>query len=468
MSEPKAKPTLVDFDERLSAEQAAKDIAPELSEDYVALEFVERNIDAVRFDHTKKRWHVWSGNRWKRDATAVAFAWTRSLVRGLASNQKSAGDRRRLGSLKFADGVERFARTDQRIAVTHDHWDRNIEVLGTPGGIVDLRTGELFAPAPELFITRSTAVDPDDIADCLRWLQFINQVTAGDAALRRFLQQWAGYCLTGETREQKLAFILGPGGTGKSTFAATLRGIMGDYAISAAMETFADAKFEQHPEQIARLDGMRMVVASETEAGHKWRANRVKLLTGGDAVTARHLFENSFDFRPKFKLTFLGNHAPAITNLETAIQRRFLVVPFNHKPVEPDLRLDDILAREWPGILRWMIKGAVDWYEHGLMVPKAISEATTQYFDEQDVFRQWLEEACEVDPKNEHLMEKSVDLFGSWSLFAKAHGEVAGTQATFNENLRFRGFEVKAIKALGTKGCRRIRLKIQPHWSDES
>ena len=457
---------IVDLDEhRSNAEQAAKELVPVLSEDHIALEYVSRHLDKVRFDCTTRTWHIWSENRWRRDDTNAAFAWTRSLVRAIASDQ-SAPDRRRLGSRKFADGVEGFARSDQRVAVTHDHWDRNVEVLGTPSGIVDLRTGEMFEPDPEQFITRTTAVDPDIAMDCMRWHQFINQVTGGDSTFKRFLQQWAGLCLTGETREQKLVFIHGPGGTGKSTFAGTVQRIMNDYANSSSMEMFADAKFEQHPEQLARLDGVRMVVASETEAGHKWRANRVKLLTGGDNITARHMYQNSFDFRPQFKLTFLGNHAPAIANLDTAIQRRFLVVPFTHKPETPDLRLDDILAQEWPGILRWMINGAVDWYTHGLIVPKAVSDATTRYFDEQDIFGQWLDEDCEVDPKNEYLIEKSADLFASWSLFAKSHSEMPGTQATFNENLRFRGFEPKQIKSLGTKGCRGIRLKVSKNWQD--
>jgi putative DNA primase/helicase len=457
---------VVDLNEHRSAEQAAKELVPVLSEDHIALEFVSRHSDSVRFDWTTRKWHTWSGNRWRRDDTAVAFGWTRALVRSLASDQKSGSDRRRLGSKKFSDGVEGLARSDQRIAVTHNHWDQNVEVLGTPTGIVDLPTGQLFDPDPEQFITRSTAVDPDIATDCLRWLQFLNQITGGDQTLKRFLQQWSGYCLTAETREQKLVFIHGPGGTGKSTFAATLQRIMGDYAISSAMETFADSKFEQHPEQLARLDGVRLVVASETEAGHKWRENRVKLLTGGDLITARYMRENSFDFRPRFKLTFLGNHAPSISNLDTAIQRRFLVLPFAHKPAEPDLHLDETLAQEAPGILRWMLQGAVDWYTHGLIVPKAVSEATTRYFDEQDIFGQWLEESCEVNPKNEYLVEKSADLFASWALFAKSHGEMPGTQATFNENLRFRGFEPKQIKALGTKGCRGIRLKVSQHWQD--
>jgi putative DNA primase/helicase len=466
MTEP-APDNVFDLNDHRSPEQAAKDLVPVLSEDHIALEFVSRHLETVRFNWTTRKWHVWSENRWRKDDTTAAFAWTRALVRALASGEKSISDRRRLGSRKFAEGVEGFARADQRIAVTHDHWDRNIEVLGTPSGIVDLRSGELFDPDPNEFITRATACDPDVAADCLRWHQFLNQTTGGDPTLKRFLQQWAGLCLTGETREQKLVFIYGPGGTGKSTFAATLQRIMGDYAISASMETFADSKFSQHPEELARLDGVRMVVASETEAGHKWRENRVKLLTGGDAITARFMHQNSFDYRPRFKLTFLGNHAPAISSLDHAIQRRFLVVPFLHKPDEPDQRLDETLAQEMGGILRWMLQGAVDWYTHGLIVPKAVNEATSQYFDEQNIFGQWLEESCVVDLKNEHLVEKTTDLFASWSLFGKSLGEMPGTQATFNDKLRSTGFDPKQIKELRTSGCRFIRLKVAQHWQDD-
>jgi len=465
----KAAENVVDFDEHRSAEQAAKEIAPVLSEDYVALEFVNRNLNLVRFDHTHRKWYVWAGNRWRKDDTAVASSWNRSLARSFGSTDRSPADRRRLGSRKFADGVEGFARTDQRMAVTHEHWNQNVEVLGTPGGIVDLRTGELFDPDPNEFITRSTSIDPDISIDCLRWLQFLDQITGHDSTLKQFLQQWAGYCLTGQTREQKLVFIHGPGGTGKSTFATTLLKILTeDYATSAAMETFTDGRFDQHPEQLARLNGVRTVVASETEVGHQWRENRIKHMTGGDPIAARYMRENTFTYQPQFKLTFLGNCAPAISNLDFAIQRRFLIIPFNHKPAEPDLRLDEILKEESAGILRWMINGAVDWYRRGLIVPKAISEATTEYFDSQDVMGQWLNEDCDVDPRNDLLMEKSKLLFASWSAFAKAQGVPPGNQRQINANLRNRSIETKQIKALGTKGCRGIRLKYQTqNWQGD-
>jgi putative DNA primase/helicase len=456
---------VVDFDEKRRVEEAAEEAV--LSEDHVALAFVRRHSGTVRFDCTVKRWFIWQGNRWKRDDTDIAFDWTRKLVRALAGDQ-SAADRRRLGSRKFADGVERFARTDQEVAVTHEYWDNDVDVLGTPSGIIDLRTGQLFDPNPDQGITRSVAVDPDTTTRCPRWNQFLNQVTGNDDALKRMLQQWFGYCLTGETREQKLVFLHGPGGTGKSTLANTMLRIMATYSTVAAMETFTDSTFDRHPEELARLDGLRLVVASETEAGHKWRENRVKLLTGGDPITARYMRQDSFTYWPRFKLTFLGNHAPAVTNLDAAIQRRVIVVPFDHKPAAPDLHLENVLAQEWPGILRWMIDGAVDWYGHGLILPKAVSAATTRYFDEQNIFGEWLAECCEVDRTNTYLTERTADLFASWSAFAKSRGETPGTQATFNQTLRSQGFDPQQIKALGTKGCRGIRLKYATqHWRDK-
>jgi hypothetical protein len=59
----------------------------------------------------------------------------------------------------------------------------------------------------------------------------------GDVEPARFLQQWAGYCLTGITREHALVFVYGPGDNGKSVFIDVLTRIVADYGVTAAMET---------------------------------------------------------------------------------------------------------------------------------------------------------------------------------------------------------------------------------------
>lgn len=451
-------------DPTLKAAAAALD-GVVLSEDRVATEFILRHGPSVRFDHDVKSWFVFDGHRWQKDKTHRAFAWARSLARELSADE-SAGTRRTAGRAGFARGVEEHASRDQSVAVVADDWDQDVFALGTPGGTINLRTGEIRTASPKDLITKSTSVAPSATADCPRWIRFLDEATGGDEELMRFLQQWAGYNLTGSTQEQSLAFFYGPGGNGKSVFANVLGGVMGDYAKVAGLETFTSSPHERHPEELAALAGARMVSASETEAGKRWAEARVKSLTGGESIRARFMRQDSFEFRPQFKLTVLGNYAPAITNLDDAIRRRFLIVPFTRKPANPDPTLEEQLKREWPAILRWMIDGCLDWQAEGLCKPACVKQATQDYFDDQDVFGQWLDERCDVDRDNTNKFEGKVVLFNAWTDYAKGAGEPAGTGKTFKEAMRRRGFaEPAQIKAIRTKGYRGICLRHPDDYS---
>jgi putative DNA primase/helicase len=226
---------LIDF--VTQAREKRESIDDPVTEDAAALAFTERYRDLLRFDHDIGKWFVWSGTHWRCERTGLAFSWARELARELAQAEPN---KVRLISSKtsFAGGVERFARTDRAFAVTSEIWDQNIYSFGTPAGVVDLRTGSLRESVPEDFITKLTAVAPAEKADCPRWLQFIREATNDDHALIAFLQQFAGYMLTGDTKEHSLLFIHGGGGNGKSVFQNTIGGILGDYAKVAAMETF--------------------------------------------------------------------------------------------------------------------------------------------------------------------------------------------------------------------------------------
>ena len=113
-------------------------------------------------------------------------------------------------------------------------------MLGTPGGTVDLRTGELRDSRREDAITKLTAVAPLD-DECPLWLKFLDDATGGDHEFIRFLQQWCGYCLTGVTREHALVFVYGPGGNGKSVFLNIVRRIFDHYVKTAPIDTFTSS-----------------------------------------------------------------------------------------------------------------------------------------------------------------------------------------------------------------------------------
>ena len=331
-------------------------------------------------------------------------------------------------------------------------------MLGTPDGTVDLRTGELREPEPANGITRITAVSPAETVDCPRWLQFLDQ-TFGDAELIRFIQQWCGYCLTGDIREHALVFGFGNGGNGKGVWLNTVAGIMADYATTAAMETFTASKFDRHPTELAMLRGARMVTASETEEGRSWAESRIKQLTGGDPITARFMQKDFFTFRPNFKLTIIGNHKPLLRNVDEAARRRFNLIPFTRTPANVDKQLGEKLKREWPGILRWMIDGCLDWQASGLVRPESVIRATESYFEDQDLMGQWLAEACDAEPGNTFKWEVTATLFQSWTEFANDAGEKPGSRKTFGTELTRRGFENFRYGHAKTRSFKGLMLK---------
>jgi putative DNA primase/helicase len=415
----------------------AKKLEPTITQDGIARVFASRHADELRFDHSADAWFKWTGTHWQKDDTDQAFEFARRLSREVSegSDGKALQSMRRTG---FAAGVERFARSDPALAVTAEVWDAVPFLLGTPGGTVELPTGMLRPAEPIEMITKITAVAPADKAVCPIWLRFLEEATGGDPDLIRLLQQWFGYCLTGSTAEHALAFVHGDGGNGKSVFLNTVTGIMGDYAVTAAMDSLTASIGDRHSADLAMLRGARLVAASETEQGRNWAENRIKALTGGDPITARFMRGNFFTYKPAFKLTIVGNHAPALSTVDAAMRRRINIVPFVHQPEKPDHTLERRLRKEWPGILRWAILGCLDWRQNGLIRPACVTSATESYFEDQDLMGQWLTQCCEVEVGNARLWANTTDLYLSWSKFITAAGKKAETQPAFVAALKRR------------------------------
>jgi putative DNA primase/helicase len=355
----------------------------EITEDSAALDFERANGGKYLFNATRGQWLWWSGCIWQPDETSRVLDDIRSHCRGYGDPE--------LQKLSKTRAVEGYCRTARVFARTHKDFDADPMLIGTPGGTVDLRTATLRASRPEDGISKSTSVAPAG-GDPVRWPNFLLEATGDDLDFVRFLQQVAGYSLTGDIREHCLFFIYGDGGTGKSTYVNSLARIFGAYARIAPMDTFVASSFDRHPTELAMLAGSRLVTANETETGRKWAAARIKSLSGGDPISARFMREDFFTFAPTFKLLFVWNHAPNLQVVDEAMRRRFHVVPFDVKPKKKDPQLSDKLAMEDAQILHWAIQGCLDWQQNGLIVPKRVQEATGHYFSEQDLFTQWFAE----------------------------------------------------------------------------
>jgi putative DNA primase/helicase len=277
--------------------------------------------------------------------------------------------------------------------------------------------------------------------------------------MQKYLQRMAGYALTGSTREQSLHFVFGPGGSGKGTFMQAVSSILKDYHVTTAIETLTDAKFDRHPAEVAALQGARLVTCSETERGRQWAESRIKQWTGGDPISARFMNQNFFSFLPTFKLLISGNYKPTMRP-DGAMRRRFQLIPFKTEipKFERDRHLGDKLVREWPGILGWMIEGAVMWQTAGLNPPAAVLDATEEYMNEEaeDILSAWLHECCELDPRTE---TKSSDLYRSYKFYAEQAGEKVMTSTVLSKELKALNVGITNDRTRAARLTKGVRLR---------
>jgi putative DNA primase/helicase len=433
-----------------------------LTEHSVADQFSLRYANDPRYCHDTGAWFQWCESRWQQNRTKLAFNWARKLAAELSASQANKVQVI-TGKAAFAGSVERFAEADETFACTAAKWNVDPYMLGTPLGTVNLRTGELRQARRGDYITKVTAAGPEVSATCPRWCQFLEETTGNDEQLIAFLKQWCGYMLTGDTSEHALLFLFGTGGNGKSVFLNTIIGIMGDYCRIAPMDTFTLAAGDRHPTDIAMMHGARVVCATETEEGRAWAESRIKQLTGGDKVAARFMRRDFFEYVPQFKLVFAGNHKPVLRNVDEGTRRRFNIVPFTMKPAAPDRELERKLRAEWPGILRWMIEGRLEWQRSGLVRPPAVTEATEDYFDAQDMFGRWVSERCVLSPEN---MSKPGVLSANCRQWAEASGELPLTPSQFRSAMeRFDG--VRYVKIRGVHWVKGLSLNLNPPTEGE-
>lgn len=439
-------------------------LPPRFSEEALALRFSRKYEGDLRYVAGWGRWMRWDGARWREDDTLAVFDRCRAICRSASIEFGDAQERAamKIAAAQTVTAIERLARCDRRHAATVEQWDVDPWLLNTSGGTVDLRTGEMHEHRPDEYITKTTKVGPG--ADCPLWLRFLDRITGGNSELRLFLQRVTGYSLTGSTREHALFFLYGTGANGKSVFLSTISALLGNYAKTAPTSSFTASATEQHPTDMARLRGARLVTAIETEDGARWAESKIKSLTGGDKIAARFMRGDFFEFTPAFKLIIAGNHKPSLRSVDEAIRRRLHLVPFTTTipEGERDKNLSEKLQAELPGILSWAIQGCEDWQKSGLNPPAIVRDATTHYLAAEDSFGRWLEEDCSQDPAG---WTPGAVLFSDYKAWCDRMGERPMSQKRLTQALESRGFEQSRTRT--ARGFARITLRAAvTHVSD--
>jgi len=403
----------------------------------------------LRFCHPWGRWLIWTGRRWAEDETGEIMRRARDVPRALHAEAAECADskaREALAAWALACESEArlramvsLARSEPGIPVLPGELDADPWVLNVTNGTVDLRSGELRPHRREDLITKMAGAGYDPGAVCPTWEAFLTRIMDGNEGLIGFLRRAVGYTLTGDTREQCLFLLYGTGANGKSTFIETVRTVLGDYARQASFDTFLAGKQDATRNDVAALVGARFVAAVEASQGRRLAEVLVKLLTGGDTVTARFLYHEFFEFRPVFKLFLACNHKPIIRGTDNAVWRRIRLVPFTVTipEEEQDRNLPAKLRAEAEGVLAWAVRGCLEWQREGLKPPQEVMAATQAYREEMDPLAGFLGESCVMSPG---VKAAASDLYRAYKAWCEKTGEEPVTQTTFGLRLGERGF----------------------------
>jgi len=280
----------------------------------------------------------------------------------------------------------------------------------------------------------------------------INEVLP-DEPTRRYFQKFCGYCLSGSTESEKFIVLYGSGGGGKGTVMETIAACLGrEYSITLSVNALLAGQRTSdgsaHNSEIAKLKGKRLVLSSETSKGCRFDDAKIKLLTGGDTITARLPHGLPFDFKPQFKLTIQTNFLPAIEDIyDKGMKRRLVIIPFDSTITQRNLHLKKELLqqRELDAVFQWLWQGWQLYQKEGLPdcdspdFPAKMKEVMTDFYQQNDTISDFIEECFYVEQGQSARASVVFDKYKTWAAGDRSQ---LGRKSFYAE-LRKRGFPKK-------------------------
>ena len=466
----------------LTLEQMQPHTNPRYQRDEIGIgyAFADYYKPIARFNRERGIWYVYDGAVWRPDENALAVA---ELAKKLADRLYTFALQ-----IKDEDTRNRYIKRVQKLQlrknrrtmiedaksvypVSHGLFDHNTDLFNCKNGTLNLTTGEFKPHDPADFLTMMSGITYDPKATCPRWEQFISEVMCNDADLALYLQKALGYALTGDTSLECLFILYGATSrNGKGTTMETFLQIVGDYGKTSNPEMlstkFGNTNASGPSEEIARLAGIRFVNISEPEKKITFNAALVKRMTGNDTLNARFLHENSFDFKPNFKIFINTNYKPSVSDMTLFYSCRLKLIPFKRhfEEHEQDKGLKAFFseASNLSAIFNWCYEGYKRFRSEGLDDPNAVTQATKEYQEESDRIGQFVDAWLEEGEAFEVRTSAAYKLYGEW---CDKYGYRKENSTNFNNAIQ-RFFPIVRKRPNDTKGAQKTTMLVGCRFLD--
>ena len=299
--------------------------------------------------------------------------------------------------------------------------ERQPGLLNLDTGTLNLGTGALTPHNRADGITHVLPIRWNPQAWCPRFWGLVCQVAGNDADTAYYLLKCLGYSLLGDNREQKVFFISGPSGSGKSVLLHVVSEVLGQLAHRSGADLICVVRHGRNARTENSIRGKRFITITETSKFMTIDEGQLKRITGEPVISVnQHYVKTELKTPVTWTIWVATNDMPNLVNFDAAMKRRIIVIPggpgLDEAAMDPHLGAK-ILSSEREGILALLARGCAEYFRSGIRdMPDAVFLSTGKYAAEQDTVGAFIADTMVIGGWGEGINQHTAwEMYELWS-----------------------------------------------------
>ncbi|WP_179215487.1 phage/plasmid primase, P4 family [Paenibacillus sp. MY03] len=360
-----------------------------------------------------------------------------------------------LDRARMVDVLHRL-KSEPSIQVESSRLDSYTRVINFRNGVYDLSEDRLEPHSSKKFFTSFIDADYDslpynDIGNS-RFHEFLLDCTDGDSEKINTLQEVTGYIICNEWRAKKFFALIGLPHTGKSVWLEIWKSLIGaQFTTAVSLNQLGSNRF-----MTAELSRSKLNISAELdEKGMLKGVDLIKMITGGDMMTAERKGQDPFHFYPKSKLVVAGNRMPLPegSDMTDAFLDRIHFLTFVYQVPEDkrDKGLIPKLLMEKDIIAAWAIEGLQRLHSNNYVFTECKDAIAFRkaYRNEKNSAQAFINDACIVNKADVNLREHRRTLLKAYKEYCKSNCLRAMSDGDFFNQLINLGLDQKKFRLNG-------------------
>ena len=306
-------------------EQESLASLPNWSQSDIADWLAEKYQSSLAWNTQEQEWYrcgLVNQGIWGKGSTEKIGKLVKSELKAIANKIGKAGKKPSY-TISFINGVTALLKYDLEVG----RWDEAEGLLPLLNGVLNLETRELLPHSPENKLTWCLPYEYNHLARCEPIQEWLLTMCGGDRALVQLMRAYLLGIVTGRTDWQKYLELIGPGGSGKSTFARMATALVGQENVhTTTLHKLEKSKFEP-----ASIAGKRLVLINDSER-YAGNVDKLKNLTGQDSLPYEVKFKQPLGgFNPNALVIVTTNEVIQSTDYTSGLARRRITIPMMNK-----------------------------------------------------------------------------------------------------------------------------------------